>query len=259
MDDVVLGAVAPQMPGNGEPEAKRRQQRASLSPVHATGGREPEHAHAGEGRMLGRVPVPHGHVRHVVTGGGDVEGEVSHPPLRPSDRLREEMVVDQADSRLRMSARVFALGGPVVPPVPFEAGETPLEGQRNPLVPQPQLQARELGRLVDGRVGKPAPVPCAPEPRHLAERVAKAGFAQGDARRRRLAHVRTIGRHAGVEEAPKRARDRVGVRVADRGARLVHDLEAREQDSPRPLLVLAHDHVGGQRVALEHGRAALRS
>ena len=134
----------------------------------------------------------------------------------------------------------------------LEAGEPSLDGKRNPAVTEAQLQAGELRRLVDGGVGQPPPAAGAPEPRDLAERVAKAGLAQSRARRGRFAHVRTVGGHAGVEEATERARDRVGVRVADRGAWLVHDLEAGEQDPPRPLLILAHDHVGGERIPLQH-------
>ena len=93
-------------------------------------------------------------------------------PLGASYRLREEMVVDQADPRLRGVSQHF-----VAAPVTLEAGEPPLDGKRNAAMAQSQLQACELGRLVDRSVGQPPPVARAPEPRDFAERVAKAGLA----------------------------------------------------------------------------------
>ena len=75
-----------------------------------------------------------------------------------------------------------------------------------------------------------------PSARATRARRARTARRRGGARRatRSPRYVRVLGGHARVEEAPEGARDRVRVRVADRGARLV--------DEPRPARSTRRDH-----------------
>ena len=98
VDDVVLGAVPPEVACDRRAEPDGRQERAALVAVHAPRGRDADDPHVcGVGRAV-REPMPHRHVGHVVARPCEVEPEVAHPSLGAAYRLREEVVVDQADA-----------------------------------------------------------------------------------------------------------------------------------------------------------------
>ena len=120
-----------------------------------------------------------------------------------------------------------------------EAAEPGDQRRRHASVAEPELEPRELRELVDDRVRDPAAPARAPEPRQLLPGVPSARSAEGGPRGVSL-DVRVLGRDPRVEEPLERRRDRVRVRVANHGPRLVDERVALAQGAARPLLVLAH-------------------
>ena len=96
MEDVVAPSAPPEMKGDGEAEADGRKEGASLFRVDASRSREGDELDAVESRRLA-VPVPHGQVRDLVISGRELQREVAHEPLGATDRLRKDVVVDEAD------------------------------------------------------------------------------------------------------------------------------------------------------------------
>ena len=130
--------------------------------------------------------------------------------LRTADRLRIEVVVDEAD------AETGVVGGSSVQvgrlaPQRRQRAHSPLEGTGDAFVAETELEADELRRLVERGVRQPAKLPSAPEPSDLPNGVARPCPAKRRPRLARLAHVGAVGGGARVEEAAERRRERVDV------------------------------------------------
>src|SRR6266536_2802424 len=84
------------MAADRQTKSERWAEGPSLGRVDVPRPCEPDHLHALEGRRC-LPPMAHRQIGDVVAERGKLQPKVAHPPLGPADRLREEVVVDEAD------------------------------------------------------------------------------------------------------------------------------------------------------------------